>query len=205
MKKKTIEKIIIIKIIKIIISILLIYVVFGIVGLYYSLSLSKSYYLGARFNLSSQYTHPEVIEWVAESDNSGKGVFVLRLSWERQDQFFHASARPEDQEMPDDVFGAFIYINSFENDDIEQVFGRCEIKGSTLSVFYQIKGTQEDLEDANLYDNFYLSHEYRQYTNHINHFSGYELSSFSTIGAGVTNLEIFINGEKVEFHVSTLD
>jgi len=152
---------------------------------------------------------------MAESDISGEGVFVLRLSQERADQFFFASARPEDQELPDDVFSAFIYINSFGNDDIERVYGRVEVEHSfimpfisiwfrpraTLRVFYRTKGTYEYLEDSYLYPDYDLPEEYINF----DYFSGYELSDLSAVDAGITNLEIFINGEKVDFHLSMLD
>jgi len=184
----------------------------------YILIAGKSSFWSSNFNISSQDIHPEVTEWIAESDISGKGVFVLRLSRERTDQFFFGQARPADQELPDDVFGAFIYINSFENDDIERIFGRTEVVGSTLSVFYRTKGTHEPLEDL-LYDFYYdepledydidyVKSLYDHYTDeqYINYFSGYELSSISVSGdIGITNLKIFINGEKVDFRVNMLD
>jgi len=159
-----------------------------------------SYFYGGTFNISSQYSYPEIIEWMAESDISGKGVFVLKLSQEMADQFFFESARPEDQELPDDVLGAFIYINSFENDDIERVFGRVDIVNSTFSVFYQTKGTHEYFEDSYLYD-------YDNPIKYINidYFSGYELSSITAVDVRINNLEIFINGENVDFHISVLE
>ena len=165
----------------------------------YILGTTNSYFWGSSFNISSQDTHPEVIDWMAESDISGKGVFVLRLSRERTDQFFIASARSEDQELPVDVFGAFIYINNFENDDIERVFGRTEIVDSTFKVFYQTNGTHEYLKDTYLNDNNDIPEQ------HIDYFPGYELSEIHAVSAGITNLEIFINGEKVSFHISMLD
>ena len=200
---------------KIIISILLVYVGLNVFALC-SLRFVDGGLWGSSFNISSQL-HPDVIEWMAESDVSGKGVFILKLSRERTDQFFLSRARPEDQELPDDVFGAFIYINSFENDDIEHVFGRAELVDSTFSVIYQTKIPNEHLEEV-LHDFYYGSHflenfdvNFDEYLNHryidvpLNYFSGYELSSINAVGFEIINLEIFINGEKVDFYVSTLE
>ena len=207
------------KIKMIIISILLIYVG-KLLFLFISMFFVRSSSHGISSNINSQDTHPEVIEWMAECDASGKGVFVLKLSRERVDQFFFASARPEGQELPNDVFGAFIYINSFENDDIEHLLVRAELVNSTFSVFYQTKGTHEHLEDV-LYDFYYESHFWQNYDHgfddldeflysryfgrNINYFSGYELSSIRAQNTEVAKLEIFINGEKVDFHVSLLE
>ena len=213
---------------KLIISFLL----FVLLGLFILSLRTTSSLLSAMFNTRSQDTHPEVIEWMAECDISGKGIFVLKLPWERADQFLFASVRHESQELPDDVFSAYIYINSFENDDIERVIGRFEIYDikhsfvrfeivrSTLRVFYQTKGIHEYLKDV-LYDLYYDSNYledydfdfdeylYNRYINvpeqYISYFSGYELSHIHSEGIRITNLEIFINGEKVDFHVSMLD
>jgi len=189
------------------ISLLLFVLVILVVFLQFSIQAGGG---GAHFNISSQDdTHPEVIEWMAESDISGKGVYVLRLSRERADEFFFpSSAGPI---IPDEYI-ALIYINSFENDDIERVFGRFEMNGSSLSVSYQTKGSNGHFENTYIYDDYGYPHEL-YFNNDI--FSGYELSLINAehqrflgnrvIASGITELEIFIDGEKVDFHESMLD
>ena len=207
------------------------FLLFVLLNIYMLLDIRSSSF-GGVFYISSQDTHPELIEWMDESDNSGKGVFVLKLPRERADQFLFDSVRLVNQEIPDDAFSAFIYINNFENDDIERVFSRIEIEDpvytpisrwrrpeATFRVFYHTKGSQEYLKDV-LHDFYYGSEIFECYDfdfdeylisryidfpeEYINYFSGYELSNIHADGTRV-NLEIFINGEKVDFHVRMLD
>ena len=180
---------------KLIVIIVILLFAFVCVVNVYILRTANSYFGNSIFNIDSQYTHPEVAEWVIKSDISGKGVFVLKLSRERIDQFFFGQARPVDQELPENVFGVFIYINSFENGDIERVLGRVEIADSTFKVLYRTKSTYENLNDDELFNN---RDTYEQ-------FLGYELSGISVVGAVISNLEIYFNGEKVDFQESMLN
>ena len=168
----------------IIIPILILTIVF--VGFIRLGSYATSSSLGTAFSLAIYDVSDEVANWIAQCDSKGNGVYVLKLSREKADQLLFANEAEEvpegDREVPKDTYCVYVYINQFKRSDTKkEPLGKAEVKDKTLKIEYNPSYKFED----ELLD--------------------YELSEISAIGYKTNKLEIFIDGEQVEYSLSELD
>jgi hypothetical protein len=85
------------------------------------------------------------------------------------------------KEIPKDTYAAYIYINSFESNNIKNApVGNAEIKGKSLEVSYDSESTQDEAVP------------------------NYALGEFSVVGREINELKIAIDGEYVEYSLSEL-
>ena len=143
-------------------------------------------------NLNVIDVQVEISEWLESIDNFENTVFVLKLSPEVAQEILNFPLQ-YNETMPTDLFTIFIYIKDFHNGLIERVMGRVEIDDSTLRVYYRTDIST--VEHTLPYHNYIGGDVFR----------GYELSRFWSHGSGISDLEIYIDGEKVEFFLIVKD
>jgi hypothetical protein len=125
-----------------------------------------------------EFLHPAVLDWIADCDKDGKGVYVLKLTPASDAAFIQ-------DKLGDDIdksYFAYVYINTYKGEEnYKGFFGHVNFARNKITIQYNTLDTAEEK------------------------IMDYELSQIGSHGVNIKSLTIEIDGKQVDYKLTEMD